>query len=295
MDIFAYVEPSVDRYAYVEQMYLLLVVSRNEKLEKMDSAVEVFSNDDGAVTRNYDVSNISRQLSGISDNDISSDVITISHWIRRCAKEKLLTDEKNKGEVELLSATQAKVIQSQALQDQRLVYQLQAQTFKWFRYHQLDNHTQAHYITRCGFEEPVVGATRRRLVKLNAAFRGLRQGYLAPCDWIVATGLLRLGCCDWFVVGSMSASRKIPTVHDDWIALVWKREAAGVRSFLRKVCTFQHSRKSLLRELNQEKSGFLAVCCRDFVENLLGKLKKKGNTGNQAGQSGSSAGRSPHS
>ncbi|KZV39842.1 hypothetical protein F511_28748 [Dorcoceras hygrometricum] len=43
---FAYVEPSVDRYAYVEQLYLLLVVSRKEKLEKMDSAVEVFSNDD---------------------------------------------------------------------------------------------------------------------------------------------------------------------------------------------------------------------------------------------------------
>ncbi|KZV16252.1 hypothetical protein F511_18618 [Dorcoceras hygrometricum] len=38
--------------------------------------------------------------------------------------------------------TQATVIQSQALQDQRLVYQLQAQTFKWYRYHQLDNQTQ---------------------------------------------------------------------------------------------------------------------------------------------------------
>ncbi|KZV32580.1 hypothetical protein F511_37302 [Dorcoceras hygrometricum] len=44
MDRFAYVEPSVVRYAYVEQLYLLLVVSRKEKLEKMDSAVEVFSN-----------------------------------------------------------------------------------------------------------------------------------------------------------------------------------------------------------------------------------------------------------
>ncbi|KZV48830.1 hypothetical protein F511_15479 [Dorcoceras hygrometricum] len=103
MDRFAYVEPSVDRYAYVEQLYLLLVVSRKEKLEKMDSAVEVFSTDDGAVTRNYDVSNISRQLSGISNDDVSSDVIIISCWIRRSAKEKLLTDEKNKGEVELLS------------------------------------------------------------------------------------------------------------------------------------------------------------------------------------------------
>ncbi|KZV29438.1 hypothetical protein F511_19374 [Dorcoceras hygrometricum] len=99
----------------------------------MDSAVEVFSNDDvsvaiggienqqprqelvsatmtsafllkEAVTRNYDVSNISRQLSGISDDDVSSDVITISGWIRRSAKEKLLTDVKNKGEVELFSA-----------------------------------------------------------------------------------------------------------------------------------------------------------------------------------------------
>ncbi|KZV44659.1 hypothetical protein F511_40755 [Dorcoceras hygrometricum] len=99
---FAYVEPSVDRYAYMEQLYLLLVVSRKEKLEKIDSAVEVFSNDDGAVTRNYDVSNISRQLSGISNDDVSSDVITISRWIRRSAKEKLLTDEKNKGKVELL-------------------------------------------------------------------------------------------------------------------------------------------------------------------------------------------------
>ncbi|KZV52522.1 hypothetical protein F511_19551 [Dorcoceras hygrometricum] len=130
IDSFAYVEPSMDRYAYVEQLYLLLVVSRKEKLEKMDSAVEVFSNDDDvlsnvtllasrrlaptkftgnlalqAVTRNYDVSNISRQLSGISDDDVSSDVITISRWIRRSAKEKLLTDKKNKGEVELLSAS----------------------------------------------------------------------------------------------------------------------------------------------------------------------------------------------
>ncbi|KZV18215.1 hypothetical protein F511_23994 [Dorcoceras hygrometricum] len=41
---------------------------------------------------------------GISNDDVSSDVITISRWIRRSAKEKLLTDEKNKGEVELLSA-----------------------------------------------------------------------------------------------------------------------------------------------------------------------------------------------
>ncbi|KZV54170.1 hypothetical protein F511_35065 [Dorcoceras hygrometricum] len=46
MDSFAYVEHSMDRWAYVEQLYLLLVVSRKEKLEKMDSAVEVFSNDD---------------------------------------------------------------------------------------------------------------------------------------------------------------------------------------------------------------------------------------------------------
>ncbi|KZV22304.1 hypothetical protein F511_17906 [Dorcoceras hygrometricum] len=53
---------------------------------------------------NDDVSNISRQLSGISDDDVSSDVITISRWIKRSAKEKLLTDEKNKGKVELLSA-----------------------------------------------------------------------------------------------------------------------------------------------------------------------------------------------
>ncbi|KZV55234.1 hypothetical protein F511_26641 [Dorcoceras hygrometricum] len=44
---------------------------------------------------------------GISNDDVSSDVITISRWIRRSAKEKLLTDEKNKGEVELLSASQA--------------------------------------------------------------------------------------------------------------------------------------------------------------------------------------------
>ncbi|KZV51450.1 exonuclease 1-like [Dorcoceras hygrometricum] len=74
-----------------------------------------------AVTRNYDVSNISRQLSGISDDDISSDVITISSWIRRSAKEKLLTDVKNKGEVELFSAVSYSIssrklqyIQSQA-------------------------------------------------------------------------------------------------------------------------------------------------------------------------------------
>ncbi|KZV20629.1 hypothetical protein F511_22043 [Dorcoceras hygrometricum] len=102
MDKFAYVEPSVDRYAYVEQLYLLLVVSRKEKLEKMDSAVEVFRNDDVITISNvnsnmqqysammvsalllkesrisnhdvfisivkkscnYDVSNISRQLNG---------------------------------------------------------------------------------------------------------------------------------------------------------------------------------------------------------------------------------------
>ncbi|KZV37494.1 hypothetical protein F511_15826 [Dorcoceras hygrometricum] len=41
---------------------------------------------------------------GISNDEISSDVITISRWIRRSTKEKLLTDEKNKGKVELLSA-----------------------------------------------------------------------------------------------------------------------------------------------------------------------------------------------
>ncbi|KZV23434.1 hypothetical protein F511_40120 [Dorcoceras hygrometricum] len=114
MDSFAYVEPSTDRYAYVEQLYLFLVVSRKEKLEKMDSAVEVFSNDDGAVSRIYDVSNISRQLYGICDDDINSDVITISRWIKRSAKEKLLTDEKNKGEVEVAFISKLKYIQSQA-------------------------------------------------------------------------------------------------------------------------------------------------------------------------------------
>ncbi|KZV16663.1 hypothetical protein F511_43099 [Dorcoceras hygrometricum] len=122
--------------------------ARNQAKAKLNRNAYVDSNPYGAVTRNYDVSNISRQLSGISNDDISSDVITISRWIKRSAKEKLLTDEKNKGEVELLSATQATVIQSQALQYQRLVYQLQAQTFKWYRYHQLDNQTQAHHITR---------------------------------------------------------------------------------------------------------------------------------------------------
>ncbi|KZV57266.1 hypothetical protein F511_40563 [Dorcoceras hygrometricum] len=111
----------------------------------------------GVVTRNYDVSNISRQLSGISNDDVSSDVIKISSWIRRRAKKKLLTDEKIKGEVEVAFSTGtypkenqqiATVIQSKVLQDQRLVYQLQAQTFKWYRYHQLENQTQAHHITR---------------------------------------------------------------------------------------------------------------------------------------------------
>ncbi|KZV15487.1 hypothetical protein F511_43072 [Dorcoceras hygrometricum] len=53
-----------------------------------------------AVISKDDVSNISRQLSGISDDDVSSDVITISSWIRRSAKENLLTDVKNKGKVE---------------------------------------------------------------------------------------------------------------------------------------------------------------------------------------------------
>ncbi|KZV17061.1 hypothetical protein F511_21171 [Dorcoceras hygrometricum] len=64
------------------------------------------SNDDVSISIEgiCDVSNISRQLSGISDDDISSDVITISRWIRRSAKEKLLTDVKNKGKVELFSA-----------------------------------------------------------------------------------------------------------------------------------------------------------------------------------------------
>ncbi|KZV21929.1 Eukaryotic aspartyl protease family protein isoform 1 [Dorcoceras hygrometricum] len=53
--------------------------------------------------------------------------------------------------------TQATVIQSQALQDQRLVYQLQAQTFKWYRYHQrLDNHSQAPLPSYCNEGELAV-------------------------------------------------------------------------------------------------------------------------------------------
>ncbi|KZV40467.1 hypothetical protein F511_41494 [Dorcoceras hygrometricum] len=52
---------------------------------------------------------------------------------------------------------QATVIQSQELQDQRLVYQLQAQTFKWYRYHQrLDNQSQAPLPSYCNEGEPAV-------------------------------------------------------------------------------------------------------------------------------------------
>ncbi|KZV16273.1 hypothetical protein F511_39161 [Dorcoceras hygrometricum] len=86
-----------------EQVTVEVAVNRYQKLVSamMTSALLL----KGAVTRNYDVSNISRQLSGISNDDISSDVITISSWIRRSAKKKLLTDEKIKGEVEVAFST----------------------------------------------------------------------------------------------------------------------------------------------------------------------------------------------
>ncbi|KZV35297.1 hypothetical protein F511_35898 [Dorcoceras hygrometricum] len=45
---------------------------------------------------------------------ISNDDVTISRWIRRSAKEKLLTDEKNKGEVEVAFSSKLQYIQSQA-------------------------------------------------------------------------------------------------------------------------------------------------------------------------------------
>ncbi|KZV55479.1 hypothetical protein F511_29585 [Dorcoceras hygrometricum] len=61
-------------------------------------------------------------------------------------------------------------------------------------------------ILACGFEEPVEGATRRRMVKLKRCVSSIASGTsfedstsfcLVPCDWIacdwkVATGLLRL-------------------------------------------------------------------------------------------------------
>ncbi|KZV16884.1 hypothetical protein F511_21093 [Dorcoceras hygrometricum] len=58
--------------------------------------------------------NLMLQLYGICDDDINSDVITISRWIKRSAKEKLLTDEKNKGEVEVAFSSKLQYIQSQA-------------------------------------------------------------------------------------------------------------------------------------------------------------------------------------
>ncbi|KZV55693.1 hypothetical protein F511_08327 [Dorcoceras hygrometricum] len=45
---------------------------------------------------------------------ISNDDVTISRWIRRSAKEKLLTDEKNKGEVEVAFSSKRQYIHSQA-------------------------------------------------------------------------------------------------------------------------------------------------------------------------------------
>ncbi|KZV55690.1 hypothetical protein F511_08324 [Dorcoceras hygrometricum] len=45
---------------------------------------------------------------------ISNDDVTISRWIRRSAKEKLLTYEKNKGEVEVAFSSKLQYIQSQA-------------------------------------------------------------------------------------------------------------------------------------------------------------------------------------
>ncbi|KZV28785.1 hypothetical protein F511_06705 [Dorcoceras hygrometricum] len=75
----------------------------------------------------------------------------------------------------------------------------------------------------CGFEEPVEGATRRRMVKLKRCVSSIASGTsfedstsfcLAPCDWIacdwiacdwiacdwkVATGKLRLDCCVWLL------------------------------------------------------------------------------------------------
>ncbi|KZV52343.1 hypothetical protein F511_37823 [Dorcoceras hygrometricum] len=49
----------------------------------------------------------------------------------------------------------------------------------------------------CGFEEPLEGATRRRLVKLKRCISRFASGLfsalrLDSCDWIVASGLLRL-------------------------------------------------------------------------------------------------------
>ncbi|KZV43737.1 splicing endonuclease positive effector sen1 [Dorcoceras hygrometricum] len=58
----------------------------------------------------------------------------------------------------------ATMIQSKALQDQRLVYQLQAQTFKGYRYHQLDNQTQAHHpVVRPASGQPVTSTSSQLL------------------------------------------------------------------------------------------------------------------------------------
>ncbi|KZV27503.1 hypothetical protein F511_26345 [Dorcoceras hygrometricum] len=58
----------------------------------------------------------------------------------------------------------ATMIQSKALQDQRLVYQMQAQTFKWYRYHQLDNQTQAHHpVVRPTSGQPVASTSSQLL------------------------------------------------------------------------------------------------------------------------------------
>ncbi|KZV29040.1 ETHYLENE INSENSITIVE 3-like 1 protein [Dorcoceras hygrometricum] len=107
----------------------------------------------GAVTRIYDVSNISRQLSGISYDDVNSDVITISRWIKRSAKEKLLTDEKNKGEVEVAFSSKLQYIQSRSANKEISIEQQQSVVTE-IEKQQLDEWKKTNWETR---------ARRRRL------------------------------------------------------------------------------------------------------------------------------------
>ncbi|KZV52189.1 hypothetical protein F511_07144 [Dorcoceras hygrometricum] len=106
--------------------------------------------------------------SGISEDDVSN----ISKQNNRSAEVK--SAESVDGSAMMMSAVMssqsavsystspkgnqqiATMIQSKSLQDQRLVYQLQEQAFKLYRYHQLDNHTQAPLPSYCNKGEPAV-------------------------------------------------------------------------------------------------------------------------------------------
>ncbi|KZV56014.1 O-glucosyltransferase rumi [Dorcoceras hygrometricum] len=122
-------------------------------------------------------------------------------------------------------------------------------------------------------EEPVEGATRRRLDKLKRCVSRICVWYQfcwseTASFCLVAT--MSSGCCDWFVEGNISTSRKIPTIHVDWIGEQQSRDSRCTYIEIRFTSfngRFRGLMVELLTQINAYVDDFVTV---DVIKGIKG-------------------------